>query len=134
MFAVHAMFRREFGLMSQLIRDVAEGDRARVALVADHVALMTLVLHEHHSGEDEHVWPRLHARASREMTPLIDLMEEQHCAIHASSSDVAEALDSWRQRPSAQTRDALADAIDQLVTIVKRHMTDEELRVVPLIE
>ncbi|HEY6497437.1 MAG TPA: hypothetical protein VIZ43_29515, partial [Trebonia sp.] len=51
MFAVHTMFRREFGLMPGLIRGTA-ADTGRAAVVAAHVALVAEVLHLHHTGED----------------------------------------------------------------------------------
>ena len=64
MFAVHTMFRREFGLMPGLVRAVAPGDKQRTMLVADHVALVSKVLDLHHSGEDKHIWPRLRERST----------------------------------------------------------------------
>ena len=51
MFAVHTMFRREFGLMPGLVRAVAAGDKQRTKLVADHVALVSKVLDLHHSDK-----------------------------------------------------------------------------------
>jgi hypothetical protein len=44
MFAVHAMFRREFGQMSHLVRAVAAGDTQRATLVTDHIALVSGVM------------------------------------------------------------------------------------------
>jgi hypothetical protein len=49
MAAAHRMFRREFGAMPDLIRAVADGDRERAALVADHIALVSSVLEHHRS-------------------------------------------------------------------------------------
>jgi hypothetical protein len=37
MFAVHTMFRREYGSMPDLVRAVAAGDKQRAAVVADHI-------------------------------------------------------------------------------------------------
>jgi Hemerythrin HHE cation binding domain len=65
MFVVHAMFRREFGLMPGLVPAVAAGDSARAALVADHVALMSEGLAAHHQGEDDHIWPVLRGTLPR---------------------------------------------------------------------
>jgi hypothetical protein len=38
MFAVHTMFRREFGMSLDLVRGVMAGDAQRAAAVADHIA------------------------------------------------------------------------------------------------
>jgi hypothetical protein len=120
--------------MPGLVRAVAADDQQRTTLVADHIALISGVLHLHHSGEDKHIWPRLRERGTEEITPLVAAMEEQHEAIHKGYLQVNEALESWRASASAEARDAVADAITQLVPLLDEHLTLEEERVVPLIE
>ena len=134
MFAVHTMFRREFGLMPGLVRAVAAGDKQRTMLVADHVALVSKVLDLHHSGEDKHIWPRLRERGNGEIASIVGVMEEQHGGIHHGLLQVTAAVESWRDSASAQARDALADAVGQLLPVMKEHLALEEERVVPLIE
>jgi hemerythrin-like domain-containing protein len=134
MAVVHTMFRREFGLMPGLVRAVAPGDRLRVTLVGDHIALLTKVLETHHTGEDIDIWPRLRDRAPGEVAPLIAVMEDQHHAIHGHLTKVAETLAAWRQVPSAESRDALAQAVEQQLPVMREHLALEEERVVPLIE
>ncbi|MEU4475200.1 hemerythrin domain-containing protein [Micromonospora sp. NPDC023888] len=133
MFAVHTMLRRELGSAPDLVRGVGDGDQQRTAVVASHVDLMNALLAQHHSGEDKHIWPRLQERVPEEIAPIIGVMEEQHDAIHRCYEQVNEALGLWRANASAVTRDALADAIDQLVPILWEHLALEEERVVPLI-
>jgi hypothetical protein len=134
MFAVHTMFCREYGLMPGLVREVTPGDGQRAALVADHVALMNLLLDFHHSGEDKHVWPRLRERCPGEYAALVEVMEEQHRTIHACRLRVTEAEQGWRGNAPADARDALADAIDQFLAALTGHLALEEEHIVPLIE
>jgi hemerythrin HHE cation binding domain-containing protein len=134
MFAVHTMFRREFGLMPGLIRAVTAGDTRRAMLVADHVALVSGVLNVHHSAEDQHIWPLLRARCPAECAPLVEVMEEQHHAIHNRLLQATKAAQAWRVGASAGPREALADAVDRLIPVTGEHLTLEEERVVPLIE
>lgn len=134
MFMVHAMFRREFGLMPDLVRAVADGDGQRVALVADHVDLMALTLDTHHSEEDKHVWPRLRERCPDECTALVDVMQDQHHTVHTYLLRVTEAEQAWRDSTSADTRDALADALGPFLAALTEHLALEEERIVPLIE
>jgi hypothetical protein len=61
-------------------------------------------------------------------------MERQHEGIHAGLKTVGEATGAWRTGASAQTRDVLADALDQLVPLLREHLALEEERIVPLIE
>jgi len=55
---------------------------ARAAVIADHITLMSLLVTEHHTGEDKHVWPNLIERVPGEI-PLVHVMEEQHAGVHA---------------------------------------------------
>jgi hemerythrin-like domain-containing protein len=134
MFAEHRMFRREFGLMPGLVRTVAAGDTQRATLVADHIALVSGLLNQHHSGEDKHIWALLWERCLEECASLVDVMEDQHHAIHTCLLQVSKAAESWRDSASADARGVLANAIDRLVTVTTEHLALEEERVVPLIE
>ena len=132
MFAAHAMFRREFGLMPGLVRAVTPGDKQRARLVGDHIALMSGVLSQHHMGEDRHLWPRLRERCPQECGSLVDVMEDQHHAIHTCLSQVSKALQSWRDSAAARARGALAGAIDRLIPVITEHLALEDERAVPL--
>jgi hemerythrin-like domain-containing protein len=134
MFAVHTMFRREFGLMQGLVQAVTPGDVGRAAIVADNIGLVTLTLDFHHSGEDKHVWPRLRERSPDKCAALVDVVEDQHHTVHAYLARVTEAEHAWRGSASADARDALADAIGQLLAALTEHLALEEERVVPLID
>ncbi|MEU8419425.1 hemerythrin domain-containing protein [Micromonospora sp. NPDC048835] len=134
MFAVHTMLRRELGAAPALVRKVGAGDQRRAEVVARHVDLMSQLLEQHHSGEDKHIWPRLEARVPEAIAPIIDVMEKQHEAIHRGAERVNEALRQWRADSSAVSRDALADAVDALLPVLREHLALEEERVVPLIE
>jgi hypothetical protein len=133
MFAAHTMFRREFALMPGLVRAVTPGDKPRATLVADHIALVTGILSQHHAGEGRHIWPRLRERCPQQCGPLIDVMEDQRHAIHACLLQVSKALPPWRDSTSAHARGALAGAIDRLIAVITENLALEEERVVPLI-
>jgi hypothetical protein len=135
MAAAHRMFRREFELMPGLVRAVAVADRDRAALVADHVALVCSVLEHHHSGEEEYVWPLLRERCPQQPALTdVDVMEAQHQAIHEHLIRVKKDVAVWIDSASTDTREAAADAIDQLIPVMKEHLALEEERVVPLID
>jgi hypothetical protein len=134
MFVVHTMFRREFGLMPALVRAVAADDKERTALVAGHVAIVSQILELHHTGEDKQIWPRLRERVPEEIAPIVGVMEGQHDAIHDALLQVEKTAEAWRESASAATRDALAEAIEQLIRPTREHLALEEERVVPLIE
>jgi hypothetical protein len=132
-FAAHTMFRREFGLMPALVRAVTPGDKPRATLVADHIALMSGVLSQHHLAEGRHIWPRLRERCPQQCGPLVDVMEDQRHAIRTRLLQVSKALPPWRDSASARAGGALAGAIDRLIAVITEHLALEEERVVPLI-
>jgi Hemerythrin HHE cation binding domain len=134
MLALHAMFRREFGVMPDLVRAVAAGDRHRAALVADHIALVSGMLNRHYAGEDRHIWPRLRDRCPELYAPLADVTGGLRHAVQTCLLQVKEAAESWRVGASAQTRGVLGDAIDRLIHATTDHLALDEERLVPLVE
>ncbi len=134
MVIVHRMFRREYRLAPVLVRGVAPGDRSRAAVVAAHLRELTVLLHHHHQGEDDLVWPRLHAR-----TPvsddLVHRMEGQHEHVGGLLSQVEEVLlPAWAADPGLAQREALAEVLDALAPALEAHLDEEEREVLPLIE
>ncbi len=96
MYMAHTMFRREFSAMPGLVRAVEAGDVRRAGVVADHIDLVKRVLHDHHHGEDVHLWPKLFQRGSGEIAPMVDLMESQHRTIGRIIEDIDASIGAWR--------------------------------------
>jgi hemerythrin-like domain-containing protein len=134
MYIVHTMIRREFALLPGLVRDVAPADRDRAHVVADHVRLLSLIIHEHHCAEDTVLWPNLLSRAPKETHPAIHLVEGQHQGIDALSSRVDALLTTWRDNGAGDCGDDLADALQRLATALDEHMSLEEKLMLPLVE
>jgi hemerythrin-like domain-containing protein len=134
MIMVHTAFRREFGLMPELIRDVAEGDRERAGIVADHIGMIGAILHHHHSGEDRVLWPHLLERCPDELAPVVRSMEEHHDRIGNLGGQLAKTVDAWRADADTVSRDAAADILYQLLPVLNEHLGTEEEMVLPLIE
>lgn len=134
MVMAHDMFRREIGQAPALVRGVAKGDVERAEIVADHIALVDTVLHHHHQGEDEHLWPMLRERAGTEVEETVRAMEGQHAEIEEVNAEVAAALAAWRTTADPNVGATLADAIERHWHGLVAHMALEEKTVLPLIE
>jgi len=74
---VHNCFRRQFHALPGLVLGVPDGDTTRARTVVGFVDELTAMLHHHHSGEDDLMWPLLLERAPMD-SALILRMEEQH--------------------------------------------------------
>lgn len=134
MYVVHAAFRREFALLPALVRGVAAGEADRARIVADHIELLVEFLHEHHSGEDAVLWPRLLARAPKEVDPVIHLVEGHHENIEALSGQVEVLLKTWGDGAAGADREELATVLERLTVALYEHMGLEEKLILPLAE
>jgi hemerythrin-like domain-containing protein len=134
MYMVHTAFRREFGALPNLVRNVQAGDIQRSQIIGDHIDILSIYLYAHHHSEDIHLWPRLLDRGPREVAPIVHLMEGQHENIERLSTEADEATGAWCASSAPQIREALADVLDQLIHALDEHMRLEEQRILPLAE
>ncbi|MEU6341620.1 hemerythrin domain-containing protein [Streptomyces sp. NPDC046977] len=132
MYMAHTMMRREFRLLPQLVRDVPAGDTRRAEVVAAHADKVCQILHLHHEGEDEVLWPRLLERGGEGTAAIVPTMEEQHHGIDEALGDATELLAGWRS--TARGGDELAAAFERLLTALLEHMALEEKEILPLAE
>ncbi len=116
---------------ARLVRIAPTPSAARVTFLADHIDFGLAMLHVHHGGEDELVYPKLIERAP-EQRAVIEQTEHQHQEIATALEVASAACKAWRQRPGAETGEAVASALDQLNSVVQPHLDDEEQKVVPL--
>jgi EmrB/QacA subfamily drug resistance transporter len=134
MYKIHAMFRREFALLPALVRSVAAKDEERAETVAGHIRLVSLMLHEHHSGEDAVLWPLLLTRAPREIDPVIDLVAGHHHGIENNLAEADALLGNWTSGAASEDGQALALALQRLAAALYEHMDLEEKLILPLAE
>jgi hemerythrin-like domain-containing protein len=134
MLMLHDMFRREFGLMPGVVRGVEPGDRDRAQLISAHLTAVSTVLHHHHHGEDIDVWPLLASRCPAQCAPLVAQMEAQHEEIAKIGTEISGSLSAWLGSAAEPSREALADALDRLLPVLREHLGAEEENVVPLME
>jgi hemerythrin-like domain-containing protein len=133
MVIVHRMFRRECALLPQLVAAVPVGDVARARSVAGHIREVLDMLHHHHLGEDELLWPRLSTR-TRFHADLLARMDSQHHVLAVLLEHVATALPEWRQAPAAHTGAPLTALLEQISNGLDDHFDEEEARILPLVE
>jgi hemerythrin-like domain-containing protein len=133
MVIVHRMFRRECALLPQLVTAVARGDVARARAVAGHAREVLDMLHHHHVGEDELLWPRLSVRA-RLQADLLARMESQHEGLAVLLERAATSFATWQNAPTAPTSAALAALLEELSAGLNEHFDEEEASVLPIVE
>lgn len=132
MVLVHRVFRREFGLLPLMVRNVTDGDAAAAARVVRHATEMTDALHHHHHNEDELLWPRLLQRAPVD-ADLVARMEVQHTALGEILGRVAEVLPVWQRTARSRDGRTLAGDLAELHVQLEEHLDEEEARVLPIV-
>jgi hemerythrin-like domain-containing protein len=128
---VHRLFRQVYEEAARLVRAAPTPSASRVTFLADHIDLALAGLHSHHADEDTLLYPKLIERAP-DQAPMTEQVEHEHQVITVALDAASAACATWRARPSAQTGEALAAALDHLNEVVQPHLDDEEQKVVPL--
>ena len=129
---VHSFFRRELRLAAGLVRRVPTGDTARAARIHDHLDLVARCLHEHHTVEDDLLWPLLLERLPEELAPIVTLMEAQHQRLDSLLGRITVLQPAWRDHADRETAEELASTYDELYVALAEHLDDEEERLLPL--
>ena len=128
---VHRTFRKVYEESARLVRAAPAPSPGRVTFLADHIDFGLAALHHHHEGEDELLYPVLIERVP-EQAPMTEQVEHEHLLIKTALDSASAACAAWRARPSAETGEALAVALDHLNSAVQPHLDDEEQKIVPL--
>src|SRR3954469_20151944 len=66
MYVMHHGFRRDLDAFTAAVRETPVSARRTWQLLADRWELLTEILHNHHTAEDEGVWPALAPHAPAE--------------------------------------------------------------------
>src|SRR5690348_2126234 len=96
MLGIHQIFRDAFGCAPQLVGSVCNDHSDRVAAVAAYYANVLALLHAHHEGEDELIWPKLVERAPDD-ADLIERMQSQHAGLLDALTEAERRLSDWMQ-------------------------------------
>ncbi|HEY3597603.1 MAG TPA: hemerythrin domain-containing protein [Paraburkholderia sp.] len=134
MLDVHATFRREFLPVPALIAGVPPDDQERTDIVADHIQFLCAILHEHHTVEDEFLWPKLKNRGAEEVVGISLLMEGHHSGMARILDQMNSELRAWRGSAGSQHGPALVQTTNQLLPALLDHMSLEESGALPVIE
>lgn len=132
MIVVHTAMLREFRLAPAAVTRTTPGDRKKARAVARHIRFLCDMLHHHHAGEDQLLWPKLRERTPQASGRIIDEAEVQHREIDAALQGVQKTQHTWAARPDATNRAHLAEHLEQLHLLLGSHLDLEERALLPL--
>lgn len=127
---IHSGLRRDLSRLQAVLKGPL-GDQQRSA-VTRFIPWMMRMLHHHHVGEDEGMWPRALAKRP----DLADLAQEtatEHQTIVEASDRLVAAAATYGATGTDDDRQALRDAVAAMHAATIPHLDHEERDVAPVI-
>ena len=130
MYAVHKAL---IGALDAAPAYVAKSDldSERVEVIGSFYENVIEFLHVHHTGEDELIYPVLEQRCAESRSDL-ERIDDQHKLLHAPMDAGRSAIAAWRAAPSAETAQAVVDALASIAEPLRPHLAEEEAVVLPI--
>lgn len=131
MVLIHRVIRREFGQLPRLFR-CAANDRARSRIIGAHAREMLDLLHTHHTGEDELLFPLLRERTVLD-PEMMDRMDAQHAQVNDAVAAINSDLPSWTSNAAPAAGERMAACIDATMPTLLEHLAEEEAKLLPIV-
>jgi hypothetical protein len=138
MYLMHYGFRRDLTQFAAAAAETPIGDRPAWQRLAKRWELFSLVLHGHHTGEDEVLWPLLLSRVADakddHARQTLDAMEAEHGEIDPL---LASCADGFRRLAETADPDARAALVVRLAATAQRlgeHLGHEETDAMQLVQ
>lgn len=132
MIVVHTALLREFRLAPAAVQRVEPGGRPQARRVDRHLDLLCTLMHHHHAGEDDLLWPVLGPRLSQPALAMLAVAEAQHAGIEQTLHAVVASRELWVADLAPAHRAGLVDALRALHRLLVEHLDFEERNLLPL--
>ena len=138
MYVLHHGFRRDLACFAAAARRTPIEDRATWRALLVRWDLFAVLLHDHHHKEDEILWPLLRERVTAAgddaAAGVLDAMEAEHGRIDPALDAVRAGLAVLADRPDAEERRTLAEAIDAARAVLDGHLGHEERDAIAILQ
>ncbi len=134
MYVSHHAFRRDLRDFARAVPLTPVEDRATWRALERRWAVFAGVLHDHHGGEDEHLWPVLLERARGDDRVTVEAMEGEHAEIDPLLQGCRDGFAAMVVAPSADARSALAVRLVAARESLGRHLAHEETETIAIIQ
>ena len=128
---MHSALRRDLVRVRMVLGTPAAAEPRRRQALAEHALWLMHVLHTHHSGEDEGLYPLVVSR-NPDARDLVAQMDRDHAEIARSMTRLSDAAREHLADPR-RTDDGLIEALDGLRDVLLPHLEREELEMMPVV-
>lgn len=130
MLAVHQALTGALDAAPSLVGSAGESPD-RVEVIGSYFENVLELLHVHHAGEDELVYPILEERCV-EKREALERIEAQHRLLDEPMDHARTAIAAWRAAPSREGGRAVVDLVGTVDETLRPHLRDEETTVLPI--
>jgi len=128
---IHKTFRRAFEESAQLVRANPSPSAGRVTFLSLHIDFRLNMLHYHHEGEDEILYPLLVERVP-DHAARTEQIDHEHQEVKGAIDNAQAACAQWRSAATSESAEALTTSLDGLNSSLMPHLDNEEREIVPL--
>ena len=130
---IHRVFLWAYDEAPGLVRSAGAGDTARAAYVGEVLGNFDKLLHIHHEGEDQLMYPQLAERAPA-CALHVEQMLEQHRQVTRRLENIEPIRLRWMETADAETREELAGLYEDLSAVLNVHLRREVTEVMPAVD
>lgn len=138
MYVLHHAFRRDLRDFARAAATTPTGDGARWTLLAQRWQRFTHELHQHHTKEDEILWPLLleRARAAADATSerVLQEMEAEHAVLDPLLTAATTEFERLSHAADQRAHDLLCDTLEELGEVLGHHLGHEESAAIEILQ
>jgi len=134
MYLMHHAFRRDLDAFTGAVRGTPASDRRTWQLLSERWELFAEALHEHHTTEDDLIWPELQRLCSAEELATLEAMEAEHGEIDPLLESCAAGLRRLARHADEDARAALAVRMSATRESLRRHLAHEESDAITIVQ
>ncbi|GAC68312.1 hemerythrin domain-containing protein [Gordonia soli] len=134
MYLMHHGYRRDLDDFVACVPLTPVADRATWRALAARWTAFADALHHHHTAEDEHLWPALHAHSTDDEAAVLDAMEAEHSEIDPLLARCASGFQQMVDAGDDSVRGDLATTLIAATESLARHLGHEESEAMTLVQ
>lgn len=129
---VHDAYRRDLARARTALTTEPYPDDQQRKAIAEHLLWMMEMLHAHHTGEDEGLWPMV-LRKNPGAAVIMETMDADHSRIAPAMDGLETAAARYADDGSEASRASVLGALDTLSEVVLPHLRREEDEAMPVV-
>jgi hypothetical protein len=130
---IHRFFLWAYNEASGLVRSATAGDTHRAAYVGEVLGNFDKVLHLHHEGEDQSMYPQLAERAPA-CALHVGQMLEQHRQVTQRLESIEPVRLRWMETADEEVGRELAAHYEDLKSVLNVHLRRKVTEVMPVVD